>query len=106
MRVSVEYYDGEPREALKLHEEEWGIISCPEKRTAPSRERLAADRFVKSMKTEAAQDNLNHAKLGDEELSSILQFNYFGVMQAADGHPLAPVFHCVEIAWSRFRNLK
>ncbi len=37
MRVSVEYYDGEPREALKLYEEEWGIISCPEKRTgAPS----------------------------------------------------------------------
>ncbi len=44
MRVSVEYYDGEPREALKLHEEEWGIISCPEKRTAPSRdETLFAD---------------------------------------------------------------
>ncbi len=31
MRVSVEYYDGAPREALKLHDEEWGIISCPEK---------------------------------------------------------------------------
>ncbi len=34
MRVSVEYYDGEPREALKKHEEEWGIISCPEKRNS------------------------------------------------------------------------
>ncbi len=31
MRVSVEYYDVEPREAVKSHEEEWGIISCPEK---------------------------------------------------------------------------
>ncbi len=27
-------------------------------------------------------------------------------MQAADGDPLAPVFHRVEIAWSRFRNLR
>ncbi len=92
MRVSVEYYDGEPREALKLHQEEWGIISCPEKRIAPSRERSAVDRLVKSMKKEAAQDNLNHAKLGDEELSNTLQFKYLGVMQAADGDPLAPVF--------------
>ncbi len=66
MRVLVEYYDGEPLRALKLHEEEWGIISCPEKRTAPSREWSAAYRFVKSMKQEATQDNLNHAKLGDE----------------------------------------
>ncbi len=57
MRVSVEYYDGEPREALKKHEEEWGIISCPEKRTAPSREVSAVDRLAKSMKKEAAQDN-------------------------------------------------
>ncbi len=101
MRVSVEYYDGEPREALKLHQEEWGIIRCPEKRIAPSREGSAADRLVKSMKKEAAQDNLNHAKLGDEELSNTLQFKYLGVMQAADGDPLAPDFHRVEIAWSR-----
>ncbi len=67
MRVSVEYYDGEPREALTLHREEWGIISFPKKRMAPSREGSAADRLVKSMKKEAAQDNLNHARLGDEE---------------------------------------
>ncbi len=46
MRVSVEYYECEPREALNLHDEEWGIISCPEKRTAPSRERSAAVRQV------------------------------------------------------------
>ncbi len=44
------------------------------------------------MKKEAAQDNLNHAKLGDEELSNTLQFKYLGVMQAADGDPLAPRF--------------
>ncbi len=92
MRVSVEYYDGEPRGGLKLHDEEWGIISCPEKRTVPSREGSAADRLVKSMEKEAAQDNLNHAKLGDEELSNTLQFKYLGVMQAADGDPFAPVF--------------
>ncbi len=58
------------------------------------------------MKKKAAQDNLNHAKLGEEELSNTLQFKYLGVMQAADGDPLAPVFHLVEIAWSRFINLK
>ncbi len=58
------------------------------------------------MKKEAAQDNLNHAKLGDEELSNTLPFKYLGVMQAADGDLLAPVFHCVEIVWSRFRNLR
>ncbi len=58
------------------------------------------------MKKEAAQDNLKHAKLGDKELSNTLQFKYLGVMQAADGDPLARVFHRVEIAWSRFRNLK
>ncbi len=46
MRVSVEYYDGEPREALKLHDEEWEIILQPEKRTDPSREGSAADRLV------------------------------------------------------------
>ncbi len=57
-----------------MHDEEWAIISCPEKRTAPSREGSAADRLVKSMKKESAQDNLNHAKLGDEELSNALQF--------------------------------
>ncbi len=45
----------------------------------------AADRIVKSMKKEAAQDNLNHSKLGEEELSNTLQFKYLGVMQAADG---------------------
>ncbi len=58
------------------------------------------------MEKEAAQDNLNHAELGDEELSNALQFKYLGVVQAADGDPLAPVFHRVEIAWSRFRNLR
>ncbi len=58
------------------------------------------------MKNEAAQDNLNHARLGDEELLNTLQFKYLGVMQAADGDPLAPVFHRVEIAWSRFRNMR
>ncbi len=73
MRVSVEYYDGEPREALKLHDEEWGIISCREKRTAPSREGSAEDSLVNSMKNEATLDNLNHEKLGDEELSNALQ---------------------------------
>ncbi len=66
MRVSVEYYDREHREALNLHREERGIISCPKKRIASSREGPAADRLVKSMKKEAAQDNLNHARLGDE----------------------------------------
>ncbi len=57
------------------------------------------------MEREAAQDNLSHAKLTDEELSNTLQFKYLGVMQAADGDPLTSVFHCVEIAWSRFINL-
>ncbi len=38
MGFSVVYYDGEPTEALKLYEEEWGIISFAEKRTVPSRE--------------------------------------------------------------------
>ncbi len=76
----LSYYDGEPREALKLHQEEWGIISYPEKRIVPSREGSAADRLVKSMKKEAAQDSLNHARLGDEELSNTLQFKYLGVM--------------------------
>ncbi len=47
------------------------------------------------MKKEAAEDNLNHARLGDEELSNTLQFKYLGVMQAADGDSLAPV----SIAW-------
>ncbi len=56
MRVSVEYYDGTTREALKWHEEKWGIISCRDKWTAPSRERSAADRLVKSMKKKAAQN--------------------------------------------------
>ncbi len=98
MRVSVEYYDGEPREAFKMHQEEWVIISCPEKLIASSRERSAAERLLKSMKKEAAQDNLIHARLGDEELSNTLQFKYLGVRQAADGAPMAPVFHRVEIA--------
>ncbi len=38
-------------------------------------------------------------------LVAFLLGKYLGVMQAADGNPLAPVFHRVEIAWSRFRNL-
>ncbi len=29
---------------------EWGIVSCPEERTAPSREGSAVDKLVKSMK--------------------------------------------------------
>ncbi len=37
-------------------------------------EESAADRLVKSMKKKAAQDNLNHAKLEDEELSNTQQF--------------------------------
>ncbi len=106
MWVTVEYYDGEPREGLTLQEEERRIISYPEKRIAPSREGSAADWLVKSVKNKAAQDNLNHAKRGDEELSNTLQCKYLGVMQAADRDPLSAVFHGVEIAWSRFRNLK
>ncbi len=38
-------------------------------------------------------------------LVAFLLGKYLGVMQAEDGDPLAPVFHRVEIAWSRFRNL-
>ncbi len=48
--------------------------------------------MVKSMKKEAAQDNLNHARLGDEELSNTLQFKYLGVVQAADGDPWPQFF--------------
>ncbi len=58
------------------------------------------------MKKEAAQDNLNHAKLEDEELSNTQRFKYLGVMQAAYGDPSAPVVYRVVIAWSRFRNLR
>ncbi len=43
--VSVVYFGDEPREALRLKDEEWGIFSCPEKGTVPSREGSKAGRL-------------------------------------------------------------
>ncbi len=51
--------------------------------------RIGGGYLVRSVKKEAAQDGVNHANLGDEELSNTLQFKYFGVIQAADGDLLA-----------------
>ncbi len=33
-------------------------------------------------------------------------FKYLGVLQSGDGDPLVPVNHRIEIAWSRYTNLK
>ncbi len=102
VRVSVEYYDGEPREALRLNDEQWGLLSYPE----PNTEGSAADRLVKALKKEEAQNQLSLVKLGDVELKNTMQFKYLGVLQAVDGDSLASACRRVEISRSRSNYLK
>ncbi len=65
-----------------------------------------ADRLVEGGKEKGAQAQLDNVRLGDEDLSNTLQFEYLGVMQSGDGDPLTPVNHLITQAWTGFRNLK
>ncbi len=49
MRVSVQYFDDEPREPLRLSEEQWGIMEHPQPKVV-SRAGSAADKLVKQQK--------------------------------------------------------
>ncbi len=57
-------------------------------------------------KRKATQENLEHVRLGEEDLSNTLHFKYLGVVQSEDGDPLVSVEHRIIIACSRFRDLK
>ncbi len=58
-----------------------------------SRAGSVADKLVKEAKRKAALEQLDNARLGDEDLSNTLQFKYLRVMQSGDGDPLTPVNH-------------
>ncbi len=66
MRVSVEYFDDEPREPLRLSEEQWRIMAHPQPKAA-SRAGSAGDKFVKEQKRHAAQDELAKVRLEEDE---------------------------------------
>ncbi len=66
MRVSVEYVDDEPREPLRLSEEQWGIMAHPQPKIA-SRAGSAVDKLEKE-KTQAAQEELAKVRLEEKEL--------------------------------------
>ena len=106
MRVSVEYFDDEPRESLHLTNEQWGIVKTHPHRDEASRSGSVADRLVKQTKRKAAQERFEQVKIGDEKLTNVLHFKYLGVMQSGDGDPLVPVTHRTMLAWSRFGQLK
>ncbi len=106
MRVSVEYFDDEPRESLQLTNEQWGIVKIHPHQDEPSRSCSVADRLVKQTKRKAAQERFERVKIGDEEISNVLHFKYLGVMQSGDGDPLVPVSHRIVLVWSRFGPLK
>ncbi len=55
MRVSAEYFDGEPYEPLNLNQEQWGVVSAPAQ-AAASRMGTVADKIVKQAKAQAAQE--------------------------------------------------
>ena len=102
-RVTVIYFDDEPKEVLCLDEEQWGILSRPSKRT-PSRVGSAADSIVRN-KQEVLQSNLPKVRLAEEDLVNTMAFKYLGVMQSADGDPVVPVHHRLTIAKRSFSSL-
>ncbi len=61
LRVSVEYTDDEPREPLRLSEEQWGIMAHPQPKVA-SRAGSVADKLVKE-KRQAGQEELAEVDL-------------------------------------------
>ncbi len=68
----------------------------------PSRTDTAADKTVEQPKAQAVQEELEKARLENEELKNGLQFKYLGVLQSGDADSLCPVNHREEIAWSRY----
>ncbi len=62
MRISVEYFDGEPREDIHLADEQWGFICYPQPKGA-SRTGSAAGKIVKESKRKAVQAELKTVRL-------------------------------------------
>ncbi len=87
MRVSVEFFDEEPREPLQLRNEQWGIVKTHPHQDEASRSGSVADRLVKQTKRKAPQERSERVKIGDEELTNVLHFKYLRVMQSGDGDP-------------------
>ncbi len=71
MRVFVEYFDDEPREPLRLSEEQWGIMHTRSRKLHP-RAGSGADKLVKERKRQAALEELAKVRLEEDELNNVL----------------------------------
>ncbi len=63
-RVSVEYFDDEPRKPLRLSEEQWGIMAHPQPKVA-SRAGSAPDKLVKEGKGKRRKKSSRKSDLGN-----------------------------------------
>ncbi len=62
MRISVEYFYGEPYEPLNLNKEQCGLLPGPTQ-VASSRTGTAVDKIVKQVKTRVAKGSLRRLGL-------------------------------------------
>ena len=62
LRVPVEYHVEEPREFLRLTEEEYDLFSCPNAKVA-TRASSAAERLVKEKKKKPVKGQLDKVKM-------------------------------------------
>ena len=107
LRVSVKYYKEEPKEkeCLRLTEEEWSFISCPEHKLVPLAV-CAAGRILKEKKKKETPEKFEKFKMGNQELGILLHLKYLGVLQSGGWEPTALFNHRIFITLKTFQNLR
>ncbi len=63
-----------------------------------SRAGSATDKVLKKWKRISSQDELEKARLEEEDLQNVVGFNYFGVTESGDGDSIVKVNQSVKIS--------
>ncbi len=80
-RVSVEYFDDDPRKPLRLSEKQWEIMALPQPKVASRAG--CQDKLVKEGKGKRRKKSSRKSDLGNKKMS--YGFKYLGELQAGDG---------------------